>query len=97
MWLYFRMCKNEEEKEYAPSMVIQKAKGNISENSVRAGFQELKKNGYLVRRIDIHALSLVEYFNEKGLTTCMSCEGLQNHTKQFFRYNSQMTLMKSKS
>ena len=36
--------------EYAPSMVIQKAKGGISDNSVRAGFQELEKNGYIVRR-----------------------------------------------
>ena len=25
--------------------------------------------------IEPHALPLVEYFNEKGLTTCMSCEG----------------------
>ena len=43
MWLYFRMHKDGEEMEYAPSIVIQKAKGGISENSVRAGFQELEK------------------------------------------------------
>lgn len=50
LWLYFRMCKNGEEKAYAPSIVIRKAKGGISENSVRAGFQELEKNGYLIKR-----------------------------------------------
>ena len=35
--------------EYAPSMVIQKAKGGISENSVRAGFQELEKMDTLLK------------------------------------------------
>ena len=69
MWLYFRMCKNGEEMEYAPSMVIQKAKGGISDNSVRAGFQELEKNGYIVRRkenyYDFYEAPVIDITDEK--------------------------------
>ena len=63
VWYYLSGNVEGFKKDFSVADVIDKLHGNISENSVRSGFQELIKTGYIVQEKE----GLYSFYQDKDL------------------------------
>lgn len=63
VWYYLSENIEGFKKDFSVADVIDKLHGNISENSVRSGFQELIKAGYIIQEKE----SLYSFYQDKDL------------------------------